>query len=313
MPIDADGNRADIITGPDSVPGRMNIGRLHSPYFAAAARDVRKQMLEAIGLPRNWSGRMSTEELQSLPQAHVGNAVELMLKYYSIISPLSYKEYTEALTEEERWVWLREIFNDKMYNFMHFEDPQSLADKIIEIEKHFKLVYGPVTYVGHGGIPVTTNNPVRIAPLDIMLLDKIADDWLATSSGKHSNFGILTARVRADKYMRPWKVTPPRVVGETEGRIYCGYGGRQFVAELIDRNGNIASQREIASNIMLPQVPFSSPTLIDRNKIDYGNTRPLQIFNQVLFCMGVAVKHVKEYSAATAIQSTNLQNGIVKG
>lgn len=83
---------------------------------------------------------------------------------------------------------------------MPVDDPKPFDEMVLEIEEHVKMVYGPVTYVGHSGERVTTKNDVRIAEIPVMLLDKIADDWLATSSGKHSNIGILAARVTADRY-----------------------------------------------------------------------------------------------------------------
>ncbi len=294
MPIDSDGNRADIITGPDSVPGRSNLGRLHSPYFAAAARDVRKEMLEIVGYPRNFVKGMSLADLGRVDNAKLNYAVERLLKYYSIVSPITYKEFTETLTEEEKVTWLLNIFNGTLYTFMPVDDPKPLDEMILEIEQNFKLTYGPVTYVGHSGRQVTTKNSVRIAPIPIMLLDKIADSWLATSTGKHSNFGILTARVHADRYTRPWKSTPARVVGETEGRIYACYGGRLFVAELLDRNGNIASQREIAKNILHAEHPTNIPKLVSRQKIPFGNTRPLQIINQFFYTGGVKLVYTPE-------------------
>ena len=309
MPVDADGNRADIITGPESVPGRMNLGRLHSPYFAAAARDVRKRLLEIIGYDRNYKGKFTEEALFAVGEARLNAAISELLEYYKIVSPLSYKEFTEVLNDSEKFRWMLNIFNDNLYNFMPLDDPERLDEKIFKIENRFKLTYGPVMYTGHSGKPVMTNNKVRIAPIPIMLLDKIADSWLATASGKHSNFGILTARVRADKYMRPWKVTPPRVVGETEGRIYAGYTDLRYIAEMMDRNGNIATQRELAKNIYASSNPMQIPKLVSRAKFHYGNTRPLQVFNQVLFCMGVGIKHVEEKHPNTSPYETRFSYG----
>ena len=67
MPVDEDGNVADIVSSPDSVPGRMNLGRLYIPYFAAAARDIRKELLEMIGYPRNYRQPTTVEQLKEIP------------------------------------------------------------------------------------------------------------------------------------------------------------------------------------------------------------------------------------------------------
>lgn len=310
MPVDEDGNRADIITGPDSVPGRMNLGRLYGPYFNAAARDVRKMMLECIGKPRNFKGKISEDEFMAIDPKKIAEAENLMLKYYDITSRHSYVEYTQNLNEEERVKWLLFIFNEALYNYFPIDgtanfsemvkkiDAQYFSDidpeQVKKMESQFKLTFGPVTYVGHSGKKITTFNKFRIAPIPIMLLDKIADSWLSVDTGKHSNFGILTAMNRPDKYTRPWRRTPSRVVGETEGRLYCNYGGQAFVAELLDRNGNIATQREIARNILHSENPMQIEKIVDRQKIPFGNTRPLQILNQFFYCLGIKMVYKPE-------------------
>ncbi len=86
MPIDEDGNRADIISGPDSIPGRMNLGRLYAPYFNAAARDVKKMVLEAFGYDRNFKGKVSIEQVSAIPKEKYDLGVSIMLKFYNIIS-----------------------------------------------------------------------------------------------------------------------------------------------------------------------------------------------------------------------------------
>ncbi len=293
MPVDADGNRADIITGPDSIPSRMNLGRMYSPYFAAAARDVRRELLEIIGYDRHWQGVMTIETLKEIEQSRFIQMVDHLTKYYYITSPRTYKEFTELLTEEERYQWLTTVFT-QIYNYFPVDNMRPLETIVNEIEQNFKLTYGPVTYVGHGGVKVTTKNKIRIAPIPIMLLDKIADGWLAASTGKHSNFGILTGRVQGDKYTRPWRCTTPRVVSETEGRIYGPHGSRLLIAEMLDRNGNPIVQHEMARNIIHAKSPANIPKLVDRKKYKFGNTRPLQIVNQFFYCMGTRMAYFPE-------------------
>lgn len=300
MPVDKDGNVADIITGPDSVPGRTNLGRVHEPYFSAAARDIRKTMLELMGYGRHFDGKVTPEELMELPAAQYAAGEREMLDLYAITSPESKHEYENVLTEYERYEWMADIINDKMHLFMRIKSdtdrfkPENLVDMALKIEKRFELIYDRVSYVGHSGKRRMTRSKVRIAPCAFMLLDKIADSWMAASTSKQNNFGIITARVRADKYARPWRTTPPRVVGVTEGRLYNAYGGERLIAELIDRSGNVATQREVARNITTSENPFNPEKLVSREKIPYGNTRPLQMINSFLYCMGVKVKYVPE-------------------
>lgn len=312
MPVDSDGNRAHIITGPDSVPSRMNVGRVHGPFMNAAARDVRKMMLEEIGYPRHFVSGMSLDDLYNIPKEQLDRAVALLVDYYEITSSKSYDEFVNILTPEERMDWLLYIFNNHLYNVFPIGMTRSFSDMIKEISpqyfeskeheteiqnklsNRFNLIYGPVSYVGHSGRRVTTKNNIRVAPIPIMLLDKIADGWLAAATGKHSNFGIITAVNRADKYTRPWKRTNPRGVGETEGRLYLSYGGPKLIAELIDRNGNLYTQRVIPNQILRANKPFNIENLVDRKKIPFGNTQPLQMTNQFFYCMGMRIIYEPE-------------------
>ncbi len=304
MPVDEDGNVADIISGPDSIPGRMNLGRLYAPYFNAAARDVRRRMLEELGYDRHHKTPISLEEMLSIPEEKYRTAVHTLLTFYNIVSPRTYKEYTENLTNEEREEWMLTILNKALYNYIQIEDdglsdddafPKKFLDeKVQALENTFKITYGPVSYVGRSGKRVTTINKFRIAPLYFMLLDKIADTWLAADIGKHNNFGILAPMNEDDKFSTPWRRTPPRTIGETEGRLYCMYGGRAMIAEMMDRSGNLATQKEMAKNILEAEHPSKIKKLIDREQIPYGNARPNQILHHIFRCMGFDVVYKPE-------------------
>ena len=296
MPVDEDGNVADIISSPDSIPGRMNLGRLYGPYFNAAARDVRRLILETLGYHRHHKEAIALEEYQSLPQDRVQKAIEILMTYYNIVSPRTLKEFQENLTPDERDQWMLTVLNVAIYNYIPVEDdglsdnspfPKKFLDEKVEaLEKTFKITYGPVSYVGRSGKRVTTVNKFRIAPIYFMLLDKIADTWLAADIGKHNNFGILTAMNEEDKFSSPWRRTTPRTISETEGRIYCMYGGQTMIAEMMDRSGNLETQKEMAKNILEADHPSRIYRLVDRDKIKFGNARSNQILHHICKCMG---------------------------
>lgn len=294
MPVDEDGNVSDIISGPDSIPGRMNLGRLYAPYFNGAARDVRKQMLEEFGLDRQYKGPISLEELRAIPRDRYAQGLNTILKFYHIVTQRQYEEFVNTLTADEQELWVQWLINDKPYLYIPVDSQKAFDQMVLEIEANFKLVYGPVTYVGRSGRRVTTKNKFRIAPLYMMLLDKIADTWLSADIGKHNNFGILAAMNQVDKFSTPWRRTSPRVLGETEARLYCMYGGREMIAELMDRSGNIVTQQEIANQIIHHPTPGNIDNLVDRNKVPLGGARPIQIAQHQFRCAGFSVVHGDE-------------------
>lgn len=295
MPVDADGNRADIVTSPDSVPGRMNLNRLYSPYFAAAARDVRKELLEMIGYPRQFKGPVSPEELKQIPRQQWDAMMARALQFYEITSPTIYKEITEYLTDDEVYRWMAEVFSDRMRLHIPVDTEKGFDEMVLEIEKNFKLVYGPVTYRGRSGELVTTTDNVRIAELPIMLLDKIADAWLSVDVGKLSNFGVMAARNRIDKYSSPWKKSTPKTNGETEMTgLYVSYGGRELAAELIDRNSSITSQLNISRTILSHDTPSRIDDVLDRGKFPLGDARPIQMTQHMFSCAGFRIVYEPE-------------------
>lgn len=310
MPVDADGNRADIISGPDSIPGRMNLGRLYGPYLNGAARDVRRQVLEELGYHRHFKGPVTIDDLIRIPEAQWQKAIGTMLEFYTIVSPSSYYEYMERLTEEERLQWVQSYINDNApINYINIHVPDEVQaymlekgfgrplfhdEMVLEIEKRFKLTYGPVSYVGRSGKRVTTKNKVRIAPLYIMELDKIADSWLAADLGKHNNFGILAAMNKADKYATPWRFTPPRNVSETEGRLFRMYAKKRMIAEIIDRSGNIAAQRIIGERLITDPEPTQIEEIVDRTKVKFGSPRSNQLTHHVFRCAGFDAVYTPE-------------------
>lgn len=306
MPVDADGNVADIVSSPDSVPGRMNLGRLYIPYFAAAARDVRKEMLEIIGYPRDFLGPVSPEQLMDIPKDQWSVMMGRALQFYGIVSPTIQKELTEYCTEEEVYEWMSHVLSSHNHLHMPVEAKSQLLgtpeeedigfDKmVLEIEKNFNLVYGPVRYVAVDGTPVVTRDKVRIAPLPMMLLDKIADSWLSVDVGKLSNFGVLASQNSVDKYSSPWKKRAPKTNGETElSGLYVSYGGRELAAELIDRNASIISQLNISRNILNSENPTRIEDALDREKFPLGTARPIQMTQHMMSCAGFRIVYEPE-------------------
>lgn len=286
MPVDEDGNVADLITGPDSVPGRMNLGRLYQPYFNGAARDVFRSALEAMGLPRRFVPNPAWEmsNLEALGPKRIQAAMALILKYYQIVSPETCQFLQDE--EEQKEFLLNAINEGVMYNFFPITSQVQYDQAVIEIEKNFKLTYGPVSYVDKSGRRVVTKENFRISPNYMMLLDKIADAWLSVCIGKLSNFGTLAPMNHVDKHASPWHKTPPKTIGETEARTYADYCGPEMIAELMDRSGSIRSQRSVSRSILKAEKPTAIEEVVNRNFVPLGNSRQLQMFNHMSMCAG---------------------------
>lgn len=284
MPVDADGNRADIVTDGGSTINRMNLGRLYEHYFNSALRDIRHQALDILGIDRK--SKITIEELYAKDPNSVNAAWNHISKLISIISPVQYS-FMCSLNNENKYQYLTDIINEGLKAYVPIgKDSPDALECVKSIEKEFKIVYGPVSYVGNSGQRHITKNKIRIAPLYMMLLEKIADDWNSVSTAKLQHFGILSAMTKSEKYAHPYRCSPVRTIGETEGRIFAGYCGRNALADMYDRSNNPLTQRNMVWNILNAATPGNIESVVDRNFIGLGGAKPLQLINHVFQCSG---------------------------
>ncbi len=161
------------------------------------------------------------------------------------------------------------------------------------VEAYVKPTYGPVSYVGNSGRRSTTIANVRIAPMYIMELDKIADEWSSVSTGRLQNFGILSPTIKSEKFSFPFRNTPIRAYGESEARLMC-YSYAYLIAELMDRNNNPLTQRMMYAALLTALRPTDIQVLVDRKQHPYGNAKNLQVVKHPLVTAGINFVYSQE-------------------
>jgi hypothetical protein len=294
MPVDAEGNSADIVMDPLSTINRMNPGTAYEQYLGSAARDVSKRvraLLEPlVNLTQRSLGAQSPSEvmrhLQTLPSEKVDQAYDYLLGFYQIVSPRMHHFYSQEITPSERLVHLSEVIVHGAYIYYPIGNEVEPLEVIGQIQAKYPPCYGPVSYVGNSGHRVTTERPVRIGPVYFMLLEKIADDWSSVSSGRLNHFGILSPMTRSEKHSSPFRNTAVKTTGETEARIWVGYIGREATAEMMDRSGNPVVHKELYKAILMADRPTDIDRAIDRSIFPLGGTKPLRILYHINKCSG---------------------------
>lgn len=292
MPVDSDGNRADIVLDPASTISRMNIGRLYEHYVAGAARDVNRRLRTMLGITDQ---RWSVDRLSCLDESLIREAYTYLLTLYQCVSTRQYIFFKE-LDYEAILEHLSEVTQDKINAiqlYIPIDNDIDSIDMIKNLEALIKPTYGPVRYVGNSGRQSTTLANVRIAPMYIMLLDKIADEWSSVSSGRLQHFGILSPTIKSEKFTFPFRNSPIRAYGESEFRLWS-YTYRFVIPELIDRNNNPQTQRIIYAKILTADKPTNIKLLIDRKQHPYGNAKNIQVVKHPLATAGIRVKFEKE-------------------
>ena len=275
MPIDADGNRADIVMDSLATVSRMNVGRLYEQYINSASRDVVKTIRKELGIIDNVITVEMLDNIEETNKALIEKVWEYLLGYYKLCSPKMYIVFTDGEYTEKKNVHLSNILNKGIYLYMPPDNSVENDDLVVELEKYYRPTYGPVTYTGTSGIKVTTKLPVRIGSVYIMLLEKTADDWTAVSSGKLQHFGVLSQVTNNDKYSQPSRNQAIRALGESEVRIYASYVGGKVTADLIDRNNSPSAHLEILKTILKAKQPTNIDIAINRNVVPIGKSKPL--------------------------------------
>lgn len=294
MPVDADGVRADIVMDAGSTISRMNLGRLYEQYFGSAAMKVTREVQKASGIPQMPASK-AKKELRKLEPNLFSNIVDYVLNFYKLISPRQYEFYATGIDAEEQYDHIAGIIEKGVYLYYPTDNEYEMTDVVraIEASPQYRPTYAPVTYVGNSGKRVTTDVPVRIGPLYMMLLEKIADDWSSVSSGKLQHFGILSPMTKSEKYAYPFRNSPVRTIGETEGRIFAGYCGREAIAEMMDRSNNPTTHKHMVWNILNADKPTNIENIVDRNLIPLGGSKPLQLVNHISVVSGFKIVYEK--------------------
>ena len=295
MPRDEAGNVADIAMDPLSTINRMNPARLYEQYFNGARRDTHRDLCRRFlrvepGMPCN----EAYASISTLSEETLLDAWEHLMGFYAIMSPIQRGWFTSGsklsmcgvIDGDDAVRYLSEIVELGITIFYPTDNQVEIIDQVLELEDKYPQTYGPVTYKGNSGEIFTTKQPIRIAPVYVILLEKTGDDWSAVSSSKRNHFGVPAKLTKQEKYTRPVRLQTTRGEGESEVRNEIAYVGTRYCAENSDRNNNPKTARMVVDSILNSNEPSNIENCVDRNEIGFSGARPLVIQNHLLMCMG---------------------------
>lgn len=290
MPMDADGNRADLIVDPKSTIGRLNVGRLYERYIKAGSRKAKKLVLDKLHEYKFLEINNATDDV-------ILEAFKIVTGFTDIVDNKMSKVYTSLLTSSDfnsMRIVLQEVISEELYLYLTVDNVKRKYEIVEDIKlSKYAPPYDKINF-NYDGKPKRTKNNVLIAPMYIMLLSKIADTTLATSSAKLNHFGIPVVVTKADRDSMPHRNSPTRTIGETEGRIMAAYGGRKFIAELKDRSTSLNTHLAVYNNILTHKTPTNVQQNVNRRVIKYGGDRALEILESLWNSIGMELKYVKD-------------------
>jgi len=297
MPVDEAGNRADIIADPSATVSRLNIGRLYERYIKSSSRVAKKLIINEINKILNISNTTG-RDIDRLSNDDVIKVFkEYVVEFVNILNNTQTEAYNQVFNNNDvvnMKAILKEIVDEEFYIYLSLDMDKRAYEIVTDLElSKFKAVYGPVTFNYYGN-KVKTKTPIMIAPMYYILLSKIADDYLVTSSAKLNHFGLPISVGNADKHRLPYRNSPTKILGETEGRLYASYVGREFLAELKQRNASIEQHRRVYQSVLEADNPFFINDAIPRDKYPYTGDRALTVLTSLFNSIGIDFKYVED-------------------
>lgn len=290
MPVDEEGNVADIIMDGGATINRMNIGRLYEQYYNAASRHTHNLICKMLGIAPYTSEMVTQDLLSAIDPVLLESAFQCLLGYYKIMyEPMVAwaNERNESLVD-----FMTTIVSHGIYIYLPPDNPKESVQILKDIEKSmYRPHYGKVTYVGNSGNRVVTKERIRVAALYIVLLEKTGDDWSSVSSAKLQHFGVIAPLTKQDKYSNPARLQGVKGAGEAEVRIFASYAKGNFTVEMMDRNNNPKTHKHVCAAILSVPQPTNIDKLVNRTIMPYGGVKPLMLIRHITECAGFKFKY----------------------
>jgi hypothetical protein len=292
MPVDENGNRADVIIYGGSTIKRMNIGRLYEQFINAASRDLTQKVRVQAGLqPKLQPTQFQLSKLKEQPQL-VEAIWDQLLRYYAIVAPL---QYDLLYRDDDHYRHVAAVLRDGIYLYIPPDNPVNNLEMVKQLrESEFCPHYGKVTYRDNAGKVVTTANQVLIGSLYMMMLEKTGEDWSGVASVKTNHFGVPSKLNNYDKQTTPGRQAPVRALGESETRSYICTVGPQATVELLDQSNSPEAHMNATENILKAAKPTDIDKVVDRTKVPYGGSRPVAFTEHLLACRGLRFRYAPD-------------------
>ena len=288
MPVDANGNRADVAIFGISTIKRMNMGRIHEQFLTAARRDLTQRLRVEMGLDR-FHPNVDAATAVANDSVKVQYLFNEIMGFYKIVSPIMY----ESLQNADQASHVLYVLMEDMYIYFPPDNPVNYLEVIRTVKNSkYSPTYQPVTFRDTTGRLRVTEHPVLIGELYMILLEKTTDEWSSAASVRQQHLGIPAKLNNSDKYSTYGRSQAVRGSGEAENRNQQANAGVDAVREIMDQSNNPQTHREVVLGLLTNPQPSNINKLIDRTKIPYGNSRPSMLARNVLNCMGVRFTYV---------------------
>jgi len=295
MPITSYGMRVDYIMDMKSTAGRMNPGVPSEGSVGNISRETKFKIVDKLDSIFGVSKKPKELEKRLLKNTDVlYDIYDIILGLVKMVSEEQYRYYTENSLEDKIEI-ICETYFKELYLLIPMDgDYESIEGILYELfNSEYAPTIEPITYT-IDGTETTTEEPVELLCSPLMVLSKIADTWLATSTAKVNHYGIPISTSRENRPRQPYTPNPVRT-GEAESRLINAYVGPVGMATLRNRSVSVDTHRLCYSTIMTCDDPANIERLVPE---EYGfpNDKPVEIFNSILEVGGVGTEYKEDLS-----------------
>lgn len=285
MPHTLDGKiRADVVMDPASVVSRLNVSRVYEQYFCGASRRCQELIRNTIGIK---PGDKYTKQ-------EIDKGFEILLGLLKIIGNEQYETYSKLTDINAKREIIDECVHKEVYILFRISNKKPSHVVYAEIKNSiYAPIFGPVRFKSGGEIKTTKHN-VLIAPTYNILLNKVANSAISTSSSRLNHYGLPVSVSNNAKYGLPYKEASLKTVSETENRLFIAYAGRKAAAEIKDRAVSLETHEAIYRNILNAETPTNIDDVVDRSKHGYTGDAAMEITNNIFNYAGISIDYVED-------------------
>lgn len=270
MPKDANGVVADIAMLSRGIIARTNLGKLYEQYISASSRQTKLEIIDILGVKNG-------DAVYGLPNTAIDVAYNYLLDYMSLHNTSQYEAYAGlmvddrleggklTITTDDKKEILKEIVDKELYIIYNIEEQESVNDIVHRLEdSKYKLkivdvfVKDPLTNTFKA-----MKGRTFIAPMHIVMLNKITDTFLGSSTFFLNGYGLATGNSKNDGRF-PYKFKSVKAWGESEFRLCAAYGSPRLMQILIDRSRSIVNHSQMYRNQLRHGVTTTESLIPDR-------------------------------------------------
>jgi len=292
MPMDAYGQRAQVIMDPTSTASRMNIARLYEQYLNGVSRQAKHNIIKMVN--EIDGTQRASEAVKYITDEQLSILFDHVIGLVKIFETEQYDAYNAVTDIETKREIISEVIEKELFIYYKISSKKKAYEIVNDIKgTPYETPMFNVLFNSEGQ-PKQTIDKMIIAPMYLILLSKTADSYLSTSSAKTNHYGLPIGVSKADKNRIPWRNSPTKILSETESRLYAGYVGRKGIAELKDRASSIETHEHIYKGILSADQPTNINNCVDRTQIQFGGDSALTLVESIFNCAGIDMVYVPE-------------------